>query len=212
VGWVLENYSAAAQRVVSAATSEARELDHPRIGTEHLLLGLLSDDGDVADLLRSFGASLSASRHIVAEVVRSEPGSTAEDALPFTPRAQRALDRAGRFSRQQRKPEVGVEHVLLGVLDVEGLACQVLRGLDVDVVHLREAAAGRGSAVEAPLVDDPEVEPNTVRPTCPWCSALLEGTLAQTTVAARGESGSSTDVVVVHCGSCGVTLGVLRPT
>jgi len=45
--FVLENFSVGAQRVVSLAITEARRLHHPRVGTEHLLLGVLSDaDGD----------------------------------------------------------------------------------------------------------------------------------------------------------------------
>ena len=54
---MLENYSVGAERVVSLATVEARRLDHSRVGTEHLLLGLLSDDdGESADVLRAAGA------------------------------------------------------------------------------------------------------------------------------------------------------------
>ena len=41
---MLETVSDDVQRVVALATTEARTLDHPRVGTEHLLLGLLSDE------------------------------------------------------------------------------------------------------------------------------------------------------------------------
>ena len=138
---MLENYSDGAQRVVSLATMEARTLDHPRVGTEHLLLGLLSDDdgdGETGDLLREAGVSLAAARLKVVEALGSDLGSPTSEALPFTPRAQRALERAGRFSRKEQESEVTAGHVLLGVLDVEGLACQVLRGLGVDIAHLRD--------------------------------------------------------------------------
>ena len=54
----------------------------------------------------------------------------------FTARAKRAIERASRFSLQRWR-HVGTEHLLLGVLDVEGTACQVLRGLGVDVAGLR---------------------------------------------------------------------------
>ena len=68
-GPVLENYSSPAQHVVSLATAEARRVGHPSVGTEHLLLGLLSgENGVAAVLLRSAGASLAAARHKATEV------------------------------------------------------------------------------------------------------------------------------------------------
>ena len=79
VALMIENYSVAAQRVVSLATLEARRLDHRRIGTEHLLLGLLADDdGEAADVLRAAGVHLAAARHKVAEALGADAGSAGE--------------------------------------------------------------------------------------------------------------------------------------
>ena len=81
---MLENFSLRAQRVVSMAMSEARRLDHPHVGTEHLLLGVLSDDdGEPAEVLRAAGASLAAARHKVAEASGVGTGSSNSEALPF---------------------------------------------------------------------------------------------------------------------------------
>jgi ATP-dependent Clp protease ATP-binding subunit ClpA len=211
---LLEGYSDHVQRVVRNATAEARLLAHPRVGTEHLLLGLLADeDDDAAGSLRAAGASLGAARHKVAEAVAGEPDSRPTEALPLTARAQRALERAGRFSRQARAAEVTASHVLLGVLDVEGLACQVLRGLDVDIVRLGDTLAGwpQPRAAASPNDERLRGDGETLRPRCPRCRAELDDTLAETLVAARLDAGLSTDVSVVHCSACGETLGVLRP-
>jgi ATP-dependent Clp protease ATP-binding subunit ClpA len=208
---VLENFSVGAQRVVSLATMEARRLDHPRVGTEHLLLGVLSnDDGEPADVLRAAGVSLAAARHKVVEALGADAGLSNSEALPFTPRAQRALERAGRFSRKEQEPEVTAGYVLLGVLDVEGLACQVLRGLGVDIDHVRDAlVASRVHMPVVPVDDQPSVE--EVRPRCPNCHALLDDTLSETLISARRHAEPTTDVSVAYCGACGATLGVVRP-
>jgi ATP-dependent Clp protease ATP-binding subunit ClpC len=208
---VLENFSAEAQRVVSVATMEARRLVHPRVGTEHLLLGVLSDDdGKSADVLRAAGVSLAAARHKVAEALGAHAGLSNSAALPFTPRAQRALERAGRFSRRDLQQEVSTEYLLLGVLDVEGLACQVLRGLDVDIDHLRDAVVTTGIHVAVARVDEqPSVE--GVRPRCPNCHALLDDTLSETLISARHDGGPATNISVAYCAACGATLGVVRP-
>ena len=68
---------------------EARALDHIRVGTEHLLLGLLADDaGDAAEVLRAAGANLTAARHKVVEAVEAveaETGSPSSGALASMP-------------------------------------------------------------------------------------------------------------------------------
>ena len=208
---VLENYSAGAQRVVTLATLEARSLDHPRVGTEHLLLGLLADDdAEPADLLRAAGVTLIAARHKVVEALGADAGSPTSEGLPFTPRALRALERAGRFARKDQEPEVTAGHVLLGVLDVEGLACQVLRGLGVDLVYLRNSLGTTTPQDPVVLVDEqPSVE--TIRPQCPHCDAPLDETLTEVLVAARRDGAPTTNVSVVYCASCSTTLGVMRP-
>ncbi len=208
---VLENFSPDAQLVVSLATMEARRLGHQRVGTEHLLLGLLADDdGKPAEALRDAGVSLAAARHKVAEALGPDAGLSSKQPLPFTARAQRALERAGRFSRKEQQPEVTSGYVLLGVLDVEGLACQVLRGLGVDMDQLRNAfVTPRVQAPAAPVDDQPAAE--AVRPRCSNCLAPLDDTLSETLVAARRNGETATNISVVYCAECGATLGVVRP-
>ena len=207
---MLENYSAVAERVVSLATMEARRLAHSRVGTEHLLLGLLSDDdGEAAEVLRAAGATLAAARHKVVEALGTGTGSPNSEAMPFTPRAERALERAGRFSRKGQQPQVTSEHVLLGVLDVEGLACQVLRGLGVDIAQLRDALVPRPASRVAIIDDQPSLE--AVRPSCPQCHAPLDDTLTETLVLARREGEPPAKLRVAFCAACSTTLGVVRP-
>lgn len=45
---MFERFTDDARRVVTAAQVEARRLNHPRIGTEHLLLGMLQDPESLA--------------------------------------------------------------------------------------------------------------------------------------------------------------------
>lgn len=198
----------AVARAIVAAEDEVRRLGHTDVGTEHLLLGLLADEfGDAATLLRRAGVTAAAARHMVAEVVVAEPGAP-PDAIGLTARARRAIDRAGRFSRRALADDVTDEHLLLGMLDVEGLACQVLRRLAVDLEQLRTALDDGAGPTAAP---GPEVsdEPDTQRPaepTCAQCGAVLATTLTRTTVTAH----DGTPIVVVHCGACGTALAALH--
>lgn len=188
---------------------EAGRLDHSRVGTEHLLLGLLSDDdGESADVLRAAGATLAAARHKVVEALGAGTGSPNSEAMPFTSRAERALERAGRFSRKDQQPQVTSEHVLLGVLDVEGLACQVLRGLGVDIAQLRDALVPRAASPVTLVDDQPSVE--AVRPSCPHCHAPLDDVLTETLVFAQREGEPPSKFSVAYCSACSATLGVVR--
>lgn len=204
--------AAAVARTIAAAEHEVRRLGHAVVGTEHLLLGLLADEfSDVAALLRRAGVTASATRHMVAEVVVvAEVAAEAEPGAPIdlTARARRAIDRAGRFARRALADDVTDEHLLLGVLDVEGLACQVLRRLDVDPEQLRTALddGPSTSTPPDPVGPEPVDDDPLAGPICADCGAPLATTLARTTVVTT----DGVPVVVVHCGACGTALGALH--
>ncbi len=141
---MLEQFSDPARRVVTLAEEEAAGLGHPHVGTEHLLLGLLEEDGTAAaEVLSSAGVTEAATRDKVVEAVGPSDPPSSGGQLQRTARAQRALDRAARFSRARGAGRVEPEDVLAGVLDVEGRAGQVLRGLGVDVGALGHAVKQR---------------------------------------------------------------------
>src|SRR4051794_29239745 len=197
-GGMYEGFSDRAQRVVTAAQEQARLLGHGHVGTEHLLLAVLVDGSTAASrVLVAAGATADGARRKVMEAVPANGQGADLDHLPLTARAQRALDRAGRFARQRHDPEVSTGHVLLGILDVEGTAGQGLRGLGVDVPALPAAleapARSRGAtpavapaAPSPPPADEPATEP---APCCSGCGAELAGALAYRTIAASGAEG-----------------------
>src|SRR4051812_30670225 len=64
----LEGFGQGARRAVAMAALEARELGSARLGTEHLLLGLLAHaEGAAARLLGESGVTLAGARRKVAE-------------------------------------------------------------------------------------------------------------------------------------------------
>lgn len=183
-------------------------MGHHHIGTEHLLLGILSEvDSAEATAMRTAGATLDAAREKVAEAVGTKLDPY-EGEPEFTARARRALERASRFSLQRLDDQVDLEHVTLGVLDVEGTACQVLRRLGVDVAGLR-TAVDTGTREEARLVaPHAHAEPHAgASPRCPWCGEVLASVLNHRTLTARDGAGIEREMIVAFCSSCGATLG-----
>jgi hypothetical protein len=234
-GGVFERYGDEARQVVSAATAEARRLGHGHIGTEHLLLGILHDQNThAARCLVESGGSLGGGREMAAELVGNRDGPMGPSGeLPFTERANRSLERAARLALRRRAPEVDPTHILISVVDVEGRAGQVLRGLGVDLSALRRcldtpesataavvggASAGGEAPADALPASEPSVEPaapdvpaprSAVPPACFNCGTELEWHLAHQTVAATGPDGTVVPFVVVYCGACGAALSAL---
>ena len=218
----LRGFGVDGRRAVAIAETEARGLQHPRVGTEHLLIGVLALDGTVASArLQEAGITLAAARHKVAEAV-PQGDVPAGDALPRTERAARALGRSHRFSHANRSATVGPEHILRGGLDVAGTAGQVLRGLGADVERLRsvlrtpppedgavaaEPAEQAAAEVPAPAVAPP-VEAAAL--TCPACAAVLDDGIEYRVLIASGPRGPR-EVVAYSCRACGRALGAGPP-
>lgn len=220
---VLDRFDPTARRAVDLAAVEARRLGHPYVGTEHLMLGLLAEGRNPAALLlQAAGAPLSACREKVREALarRDLPEAPRDAAeLELTDRAARAIDRAGKLSLRLKSEQVEAAHLLTSVLDVEGTAGQVLRGLNVDLTVLRDQLAGVATNTDdlpAPTSDDeevPEAAPEDLviprpgaEPVCATCGALLSSALSHTVVTAD----DGIDFDVAYCSSCGAGLGAGR--
>src|SRR5258708_5075832 len=191
---MLDRFSDRARSAVSVAELEARRMGHHHIGTEHLLLGILTEsDSDETQAIRAAGASLDAAREKVVEAVGTKLDPSDGDP-EFTARARRALERASRFSLQRLDEHVDVEHVLLGVLDVEGTACQVLRRLGVDVPGLRRAV-DTVPHEEPTVKDDRPVRATGMSPKCPRCGEVLGAVLNHRPLTATDETRIDTAMV-----------------
>jgi ATP-dependent Clp protease ATP-binding subunit ClpC len=211
-----QGFALAARRAVEAAEIEAHDLKHPRIGTEHLLLGLLADErSGGGKVLTRAGVTAAALRHKIGESPapqEPEEKPARDELMPLTPRASRALVRAARFSHHSRSETVGSDHLLLGVLDVEGRAGQVLRGLGFDPVRLRKAIEGVARAKPAPAAGTAAAArpaPVVVQPVvCPKCGAPLNESLMYRVMSARSEKrAAAREAMVLFCAVCGTALG-----
>jgi hypothetical protein len=144
---MFERFTDRARRVVVLAQDEARLLNHNYIGTEHLLLGLLSErDGVACEALESLGVSLEAARRDVEEMIGK--GKTAATGhVPFTPRAKKVLEISLREALQLGHNYIGTEHILLGLVrEGEGVAAQVLVKQGAGLSSVREQVIGLVSA------------------------------------------------------------------
>ena len=202
----------AAARALALADAQARELGHDRVGTEHLLLGLLTNGTETSKKLIDAGVTLTAARSKVTEAVGDGAGGrrpASNSPLPRTARATRALGRSARFAHARASDVVSSHHVLMGVLDVEGIAGQVLRGLGVDVDSLRAALDANTTVAlsEGGSATRTRSAGSVVTATCSSCGASLDRDLRSRIVPARGDDGRTRDALVFLCGACGQVIG-----
>ena len=136
---MFERFTDRARRVVVLAQDEARGLKHNYIGTEHLLLGLISEgEGVAAKALETMGVKGEAVRASVIEII-GEGEKPVEGHIPFTPRAKRVFELSLREALQLGHNYIGTEHLLLGLLkEGEGVAAQVLTKQGADLAQVRQ--------------------------------------------------------------------------
>jgi ATP-dependent Clp protease ATP-binding subunit ClpC len=136
---MFERFDAPARRVLILAVEEARMRSDNFVGPEHLLLGLIDEEGAAAGVLESLGLTAEAVRDRVDQVFGPRSSSVVTGSPPFTSSAKKALEMARWEPSHLHHRYVGTEHILLGLVDAEpSVATQVLASLGVDSDQVRE--------------------------------------------------------------------------
>jgi excisionase family DNA binding protein len=151
------NFTERARHVMALAVDEALRLEHNYVGTEHMLLGLVSEsEGVAAHVLRNFGIELDKTRNEILSLLKqgqekSNPVlSKIKTAMMqgeivlagrqavLTRRAKKVIEMSVDEARSLGHHSIGSEHLLLGILrEGEGLAVGVLENLGVDLEKIR---------------------------------------------------------------------------
>ena len=133
----MERFTQRARRVLGLAHQEAERMRHNYIGTEHLLLGLIREEGGVAGrVLRELGLDANRVQEVVERLVG--PGQAQPAKLDLSPGTEQVLELAVDEARQMGHHYIGTEHLLLGLVRYgEGVALDVLRKLGVTPEQIR---------------------------------------------------------------------------
>ena len=120
-----------ANNALNEAMSSAENLGHAYVGSEHLLMGLLSVDGVASSVLSSKGIS----KDKVEDILRISVGVGAPTKLTpadFTPRSKHIIEYAVAIASSSGQSLVGTEHILLAIVrENEGLASSIISELGV---------------------------------------------------------------------------------
>ncbi len=139
--------------VIMAAQEEARRLQQTFVGTELVLLGLLTEGTSLAaKVLIEAGVTLDRAQAQLEALISPASGPIPIE-IPFTPKTRTLFEQALKEARQLSHPYVAPEHVLLSVIhDEDNVALKVIRQLNVEPSKLQSAlikAMGDRAAVPA---------------------------------------------------------------
>ena len=165
----MERFTQRARRVLSLAHQEAERMRHNYIGTEHLLMGLIREEGGVAGrVLRELGLDSARVQEIVERLTGT--GTYRGGKLELSPGTQQVLERAVEEARRMGHHYIGTEHILLGLVrHGEGVALDVLSklGITPDQIRrqtrrvLQESSASRRSSMERKSAKEEKQRPKT---------------------------------------------------
>ncbi len=133
----MERFTQRARRVLSLAHQEAERMRQNTISTEHLLLGLIQEEGGIAGrVLRDLGLEPERVQEMVERI--SGIGQTRGGKIDLSAGVQQVLEFAIEEARRMGHHYIGTEHLLLGLVrSNEGKAMDVLRKLGITPEQIR---------------------------------------------------------------------------
>ena len=128
-------YTKQAGSAIKYAGRKAREMRHPYIGTEHLLLGLRNEYAGVAgQVLAQNGVEEEKILHLMGELIAPADDMLGSRKPEQSPRLEDILENSEKEARRLRSSAVGTEHLLLSMIrDVDCVATRILITLNINL-------------------------------------------------------------------------------
>ena len=156
----LSDLSEGTQRCLRIANEEAIRQERNHVDTEHFLLGLLRRIDDISlqsievffegfrwdphesgligvRVLHRLGLSAETVRRELHPFLKAANEGNSKQEISLTPQAKHALDLGLEEAQSFGEDKVDTQHLLLGLLSVEGVACKVLTNLGVTLEQVR---------------------------------------------------------------------------
>lgn len=129
------NYTEPAKEVLKKAEKIARELDHPYVGTEHLLLAFMRVCTGVAgQILSANGVEEANLYKIVDELISPVGEVTFQEKPKRSPRLEYTLEESKEEAIRFQSEAIGTEHMLLAILrEPDSVATRILLTLNVNI-------------------------------------------------------------------------------
>jgi ATP-dependent Clp protease ATP-binding subunit ClpC len=146
-----------AEKALKLAQESAETLGHNYIGTEHILMGLISEgEGVAAKVLQSYDIDREKVLDKLNELLGTNK-SLGEEILGLTPRTKRVIELSFVESRRLKHNYIGTEHILMGLLrEGESVAVRILIELGIDIQKIYTEIVNtllKGTSTSLPVTD-----------------------------------------------------------
>ncbi|MBE5842495.1 MAG: ATP-dependent Clp protease ATP-binding subunit [Butyrivibrio sp.] len=126
-------FTVMAADALKLARKTARSLKLNYVGTEHILMGLILEDGSVASrILIDNGIDENRMMDMIRDLIVPESNVKTLDKDGFSPRAEKVLEEAHRMAERFHADKTGTEHILLALIkEGENVAVRLISTLNV---------------------------------------------------------------------------------
>lgn len=132
---MFNNFGFIGSKLLKFAEEERKELSHPYVGSEHLLLAILKEESKTKEILEDAGLTYKKFRQELIDIV-GIPKKNIEINL-YTPLLKRILSNALSDAKENNKGIVTESHLLIAMLDEgEGIAIRIMIGMNINLDDL----------------------------------------------------------------------------
>ena len=133
-------YTEQAQNAISVAKKTAKDLKHPYVGTEHLLLGLFrTRTGVASQVMRENGVEEEKIIKVIDELVSAEKQDTIVASPEISPRLEYILELSKTEALHLHSEKIGTEHMLLVIIhEMDCVAARILQTLNINMQKMAQ--------------------------------------------------------------------------
>lgn len=158
---IFDKFTDRAKMVLDNAKIISNEFNHGYVGTEHILVGILNDDGEAKKILKSMNVTLDGVKALIKEYIGIGDIDMSYPLLeiPITPRTKRILEESISEARSANVTYVLPEHILLSLIkDKDSVAYIILSNLEVNFSKIRKQLRDYLGYENEGIVDKDKIE------------------------------------------------------
>lgn len=129
---MFSKFSEDAQKSLLLAKKEMMKLNHPYVGSEHLLLAILSTNNYVSRTLKKYNITYEIFYNEIIKIIGK--GTKQSSWYLYTPLLKKIIENASLDSKEKREKEVSIEQLFISLLEEgDGVAIRILIGMNIDI-------------------------------------------------------------------------------
>lgn len=132
---MLGNFNEEAQFILLKSKEEMIKLNHPYIGTEHLVLSILKNKPTLSQKLADYGLTYNTFKTEIINIIGK--GTKKTEFFLYTPLLKKIIENSLLDARDNNNGEVTPEHLFASLLEEgEGIAIRIFIGMNIDIDEL----------------------------------------------------------------------------